>query len=94
MKIFCTESSHTHHPKRRNVRSTVVFIGFDASGRSKPLPYHRILSVGVGAHDDPNICHGRIVLQYFIVFNNLIRLHYVQPPSPAGEGYCNYLFQQ
>ena len=37
------------------VRSTVVFIGFDASGRSKPLPYRRILSVGVGAYDDPNI---------------------------------------
>ena len=38
------------------VRSNVVFVGFDVNGRSKPLPYHRrILSVGVGAHDDPNI---------------------------------------
>ena len=37
------------------VRSTVVFIEFDASGRSKPLPYRHILSVGVGALDDPYI---------------------------------------
>ena len=37
------------------VRSTVVLIGDYTSGRSKPLPYHRrILSVGVGALDDPN----------------------------------------
>ena len=32
-----------------------VLFGFDASGRSKPLPYRRILYVGVGAYDDPNV---------------------------------------
>ena len=37
------------------MRSNIVLCGFDTSKRSKPLPYRRILSVGVGAHDDPNI---------------------------------------
>ena len=37
-----------------HIRSNIVLLEFYASGRSKPLPYRRILSVGVGAHDDPN----------------------------------------
>ena len=49
-----TKNFHTWKVFGVHIRSNIVLLEFYANGRSKPLPYRRILSVGVGVYDDPN----------------------------------------